>query len=66
MVDEHGGKGDLERKVIAAVGKADERFQEDALRTLRAVRLSAELDFVIDGNTAAAIAKDAAQLAKNI
>jgi len=64
MVDEHGGKEDLTRKIIAAVGNADERFREDALRTLRAVRLSAELDFVIDGKTATAIAKDASQLEK--
>jgi putative nucleotidyltransferase with HDIG domain len=64
MVDEHGGREDLKRKVIAAVGNADERFQEDALRTLRAVRLSAELDFAIDAKTAMAIANDAAQLGK--
>jgi len=64
MVDEHDGKNDLKRKLIAAVGNADERFQEDALRTLRAVRLSAELDFAVDGNTAAAIAKDVSQLEK--
>jgi poly(A) polymerase/tRNA nucleotidyltransferase (CCA-adding enzyme) len=64
MLDEHNGKEDLERKVIAAVGNADERFQEDALRTLRAVRLSAELDFAIDTKTAAAIANDASQLGK--
>lgn len=64
LVDEHGGKEDIKRRVIAAVGDANERFQEDALRTLRAIRLSAELDFAIDAKTAAAIAKDAAQLEK--
>jgi putative nucleotidyltransferase with HDIG domain len=64
LVDEHGGQDDLRRRVIAAVGDADERFQEDALRTLRAIRFSAELDFALDAKTAAAIAKDADRLGK--
>src|SRR3989344_3728265 len=64
LVDEHGGKEDIERRLVTTVGKADERFKEDALRMLRAVRLSAELDFAIETKTATAIARDAAQLAK--
>ena len=64
LVDEHGGQVDLERKIIAAVGNADERFQEDALRTMRAIRLSGELDFAIETKTAVAITRDAAQLEK--
>jgi tRNA nucleotidyltransferase (CCA-adding enzyme) len=64
LVDEHGGKEDLDRRVIAAVGDPDERFREDALRTLRAIRFSAELDFALDGKTASAIAKDSIRLAK--
>ncbi len=64
LVDEHDGQTDLERRVIRAVGNADERFQEDALRTLRAIRFSAELDFAIDATTAAAIARDSGELAK--
>lgn len=64
IIDEHGGKEDIERKVISAVGDADERFHEDALRMLRAVRLSAELDFAIEAQTAAGIAKHASQLEK--
>jgi poly(A) polymerase/tRNA nucleotidyltransferase (CCA-adding enzyme) len=64
LVDEHGGKGDIERKVIAAVGDPNERFREDALRMLRAVRLAAELDFVIEAQTAAGIVAQAAQLEK--
>jgi putative nucleotidyltransferase with HDIG domain len=64
LVDEHDGAEDLKRKVIVAVGNPDERFQEDALRTLRAIRFSAELDFAIDGKTATAIARDSDQLAK--
>lgn len=64
LVDEHGGMRDLERKVIATVGDPGERFAEDALRMLRAVRISAELDFAIDAETARGIAKNAAQLEK--
>lgn len=64
LIDEHGGQEDLKRRVIAAVGNAEQRFKEDALRTLRAIRLSAELDFVIEAKTAAAIATDAPLLTK--
>ena len=64
IVDEHNGRADIERKVITAVGDPVERFQEDALRMLRAVRLSAELDFAIEAQTAAGIAQNATQLAK--
>jgi len=64
LIDLHGGRDDLSHKVIAAVGKADERFKEDALRMLRAVRLAAELDFVIETKTATAISVDAPLLEK--
>lgn len=64
LVDEHGGKEDLLRRVIETVGDAHERFEEDALRMLRAIRLSAELDFTISSETAAGIAKNAPQLEK--
>lgn len=64
LVDLHGGQEDLARTVIATVGDAAERFEEDALRMLRAIRLSAELDFVIESQTLAGIAQTAAQLAK--
>lgn len=64
IIDLHGGKEDLKRKVIVAVGEPDARFEEDALRMLRAVRLSAELDFAIETKTAAGIVKHAGQLAK--
>src|SRR3989344_3972768 len=61
LVDEHGGKEDLKRKVIATVGDPHERFEEDALRMLRAVRISAELDFAIDASAAAGISAQPAQ-----
>ncbi|HUO56212.1 MAG TPA: HD domain-containing protein [Candidatus Paceibacterota bacterium] len=64
LVDEHDGRKDLARKIIVTVGNAEERFREDALRMLRAVRLSAELDFAIEAQTAAGIAANAAQLGK--
>lgn len=64
VIDNHGGQEDIVKRRIAAVGGANERFKEDALRTLRAVRLAAELDFVIDPKTAVAIATDAVHLEK--
>jgi tRNA nucleotidyltransferase (CCA-adding enzyme) len=64
MVDTQGGLQDLERKLIVTVGDANERFAEDALRMLRAIRISAELDFAIDGATAQGVAQNASQLEK--
>lgn len=64
LVDEHGGRADLEAKRVKTVGNPHERFEEDALRMLRAVRIAAELDFVIDTQTAEGIAAQAPQLAK--
>lgn len=53
------GQKDLERSLIRAVGNPDERFCEDALRMLRAVRFSSELDFIIENETSNSIAKNA-------
>ena len=64
LVDLHGGQDDLARKVIRTVGEPSERFAEDALRMLRAIRLAAELDFAIDRATLAGIAQNASQLGK--
>jgi len=64
LVDEHGGREDLEAKRVKTVGNPHERFEEDALRMLRAVRIAAELDFVIDAQTAEGIAAQSPQLAK--
>ncbi|MBI2613144.1 HD domain-containing protein [Candidatus Kaiserbacteria bacterium] len=64
LVDEHGGREDIKRRSITAVGNPDERFKEDALRMLRAVRLAAELDFTIEAKTAQAVASDAPLLEK--
>lgn len=51
ILDWVGGREDLERKVIRTVGPPAERFQEDKLRVLRAVRFACELGFEIDGET---------------
>ena len=64
LVDLHDGEEDLQRRLVRAVGNPDDRFKEDALRTLRAIRISAELDFAIEAKTAAAIANDAPLLEK--
>ena len=55
VIDLFGGLNDLKRKVIRTVGDAKERFHEDALRMLRAIRLACELDFKIEGKTFEAI-----------
>lgn len=57
LVDAFDGMGDIERKVIKCVGQASERFTEDALRILRAVRFSAQLGFDIEEHTMEAIKK---------
>lgn len=62
IVDLYDGMGDLKGKRLKAVGNANERFAEDALRMMRAVRLAAELDFVIDTDTMAGIVKNRQRL----
>ena len=59
ITDLFNGIDDLKKRILRAVGEADKRFREDALRMLRAVRLSVQLDFSIEQNTAAAIVKNA-------
>ena len=57
IVDEFNGLGDLEEGIIRAVGNAEERFTEDALRILRALRFSAQLNYEIEADTVKAIIK---------
>ncbi|HLX64102.1 MAG TPA: CCA tRNA nucleotidyltransferase [Planctomycetota bacterium] len=59
LLDYVGGREDLDRKLIRAIGDPKLRFAEDHLRMLRAVRFAARLDFEIDGHTLGAI-KDCA------
>ena len=53
--DFFGGTEDLKRKIIRCIGSPDERFDEDALRILRALRFAARLGFAIEPETAAAL-----------
>ena len=55
IIDKHNGISDLVKKLIRAVGNPEKRFSEDALRMLRAVRLSVQLMFSIEKKTLAAI-----------
>lgn len=55
VIDHVGGRADLEARLIRAIGEPRERFSEDHLRMLRAVRFAAELDFEIEARTMVAI-----------
>lgn len=62
LIDPFGGQEDLAAGVVRAVGDADERFSEDPLRTIRAVRFAAVNGFSIDPDTAAAARRQAHRL----
>lgn len=62
IVDPFNGQKDLENKVIRSVGNPEERFNEDALRLIRAIRFAVELDFDIEEKTTEAIKKHAGLL----
>lgn len=62
LVDIFGGLQDIERGIIRCVGDAEERFTEDALRMLRAVRFSAQLGYEIEEGTKCAIRRLAPNL----
>jgi tRNA nucleotidyltransferase/poly(A) polymerase len=64
IIDNFEGQKDLDKKLIRAVGDADQRFREDALRMMRAVRIAAELGFTIEEKTFKAIKKNAALINK--
>ncbi len=55
LVDLYGGREDIERRLIRAVGDPRARFSEDGLRILRGLRFASVLDFEIEDDTAAAI-----------
>ena len=57
LIDPFGGAADIERGIIRCVGIPDERFKEDALRIMRAVRFSSQLGFEIEEGTEAAMEK---------
>lgn len=65
LIDIFGGIRDMEQGVIRCVGEAEQRFREDALRIMRAIRFSAQLGYTIEEQTAEAIRQLAPTL-KNI
>jgi len=54
FIDPFGGQKDIEKKIIRAVGEPDKRFNEDALRLMRAIRFAVQLNFAIEEETAKA------------
>ena len=62
IVDPFGGRSDLERRLVRAVGEAGRRFDEDALRIMRGVRFASKLGFDIEEQTSAAIHEHVADL----
>lgn len=65
ITDLHKGQEDLKNQSIRTVGKPEDRFEEDALRILRAIRIATELGFTIDPETQKAL-QNKANLLKNI
>jgi tRNA nucleotidyltransferase (CCA-adding enzyme) len=64
LIDKYDGEGDLKKKIFRALGDPNERFNEDALRMMRAVRIATELNFKLDPETLEAIRKNAALINK--
>jgi len=62
LVDLFGGEKDLKKKIIRAVGEPEDRFKEDALRMMRAIRLACQLNFTLEPKTERAIMKMAGGL----
>lgn len=62
IIDPYKGQEDIRAKVLRTVRDPEERFEEDGLRLMRAVRLVAELNFALDGETALGIQKKAGNL----
>lgn len=62
IVDPYDGQEDVQKKIIKTVGNPDERFQEDALRIMRAVRIASQIGFLIETQTQEAIQKHANSL----
>lgn len=60
LIDPYHGQADLKNQLIRAVGNANERFKEDALRLLRAIRIATQLSFTIEEKTWDSIEEDRA------
>ena len=61
IVDPFDGQGDIKQKIIRTVGNPRDRFLEDGLRPIRALRFSAQLNFVIQKDTYSSILEDVVQ-----
>lgn len=59
LIDPFGGQADISRRTVRAVGEPDDRFSEDALRLLRALRFSSALEFGIEERTASSLRANA-------
>jgi tRNA nucleotidyltransferase/poly(A) polymerase len=64
VLDYVDGRGDLERRLVRAIGEPEKRFAEDHLRMLRAVRFASRLGFTIEEATFAAIRRNSEKLVK--
>lgn len=64
VIDYVGGQADLGRRIVRTIGDPDERFSEDYLRMLRAIRFSTQLDFAIEPETFAAVGRNARHIAR--
>lgn len=62
IIDLFGGQKDIKKKIIRAVGEPVDRFKEDALRMMRAIRFACQLQFVLEEKTARGIAKMAGSI----
>ncbi|MDD4937451.1 MAG: HD domain-containing protein [Candidatus Shapirobacteria bacterium] len=65
IIDPFNGQSDLKNKIIKTVGNPDERFKEDGLRLMRAIRIACQIGFEIENETLEAIKRNA-ELIKNI
>ncbi|MFZ2153462.1 MAG: HD domain-containing protein [Microgenomates group bacterium] len=59
IIDPYDGQNDLKNKIIRAVGNPEERFKEDALRMMRAIRIACQIEFIIEEKTFGAIQNNA-------
>lgn len=64
LIDPYHGYQDLQKNIVRAVGNANERFKEDALRLMRAIRFATQLGFTIEESTWNAIQEDAKLLSE--
>ncbi|MEN6429215.1 MAG: CCA tRNA nucleotidyltransferase [Phycisphaerales bacterium] len=64
VIDYVEGQADLQRRIIRTIGNPEERFGEDYLRMLRAIRFSTQLGFAIEPETCAAVGRNAAKIAR--